>query len=448
MISDDLRRSRLTVFFRLLLAIPHFLWVGLFGVAAVVVVFLNWWATLFAGQSPRGLHGFLAGYVRYVTQVEAYLFLAANPYPPFYLGDTTKAYPIDVEIDPPAPQHRAVTFFRLFLAVPALLLSGALTGGPGGYGGSGYYRTGGGIAGTAAVLIWFAALARGRAPRGLRDLAAWGVGYGAQLAGYIFILTDRYPTSDPLAHLAPVAPVAAPDPQARLSALEDLRAAEPGLTLDEALARLAPVAAEAALATAREEPLPPLPARGIVTDDLRRSRLTVFFRLLLWLPHLVWWVLWSVVAWIAAIANWVAALVLGRSPRPLARFLAAYVRYSVHQYAFINLVGNPFPGFTGTPGSYPVDLEVDPFGPQKRLTVFFRLLLAIPALVINSAAAGLLVLVAVFGWFACLVLGRMPRGLRNAGAWAVLYNGQFDAYLFVLSDRYPFSSPLAVSWRA
>lgn len=434
----------MTVFFRLLLAIPHFIWIGLFGIAVSVVVFINWWATLFAGRSPKGLHGFIAGYVRYVTQVEGYLYVAANPYPPFFVGDTTKSYPIDVEIDPPAPQNRAVTFFRLFLALPALLIASAL-GGFGSY--SGYYRYSGAVGGTAAFLIWFAALVRGRAPRGLRDLCAWGIGYTAQLFGYLFILTDRYPTSDPLAHLRPT-PAAAPAalaPDERLRALEALRAAEPLLSLEEALARLEPTRADEPPSVVEEAP-PPMPARGVVSDDLHRSRLTVFFRLLLWVPHLVWWIFWSVLAWPAALLNWVCALVLGRAPRPLARFLSAYVRYGTHQSAFVQLIGGPFPGFVGKAGSYPIDLEIEPFERQRRVTILFRLVLVLPALLLTSAAGGVSTIAAFLGWFAALVRGRMPVGLRNAGAWAVTYSGQFFAYAFVLSDRYPYSSPLALSW--
>jgi hypothetical protein len=446
-VTDDLRRSRLTVFFRLLLAIPHFFWLGLFGAAAVFVGFLNWWATLFAGRSPRGLHNFLAGFVRYATQVEAYLLLAANPWPAFYVGDTTKSYPVDLEIDPPAPQNRAVTFFRLFLMLPAVLVALALSGGIGGYGGS--YRTSGGVAGTAALLIWFAALVRGRAPRGLRDLAAWGAGYTAQLAGYFFLLTDRYPTSDPVVHLslsAGAGPAAAPvDPEERLRALHELHAREPELSLQEAMARLEPVAPEGE--TPVQEPLPPMPARGVVRGDLRRSRLTVFFRLLLWLPHLVWSVLWSVVALVVALLSWFAALVTGRPPAPFARFLAAFVRYSVHQQAFLYLIGNPFPGFVGKPGSYPIDLEVGAGEKQRRFSIFFRFFLAFPALLITAAGGSVLGVAALLGWFYALVLGRMPEGLRNAGAWALAYSGQTYAYLFLLSGAYPFSSPKAVTWQ-
>ena len=48
----------------------------------------------------------------------------------------------------------------------------------------------------------------------------------------------------------------------------------------------------------------------------------------------------------------------GRLPESLHRFLAAYVRYASHVFAFVTLVGNPFPGFAGRQGSYPVDIEI------------------------------------------------------------------------------------------
>ena len=62
-VTDDLRRTRLTVFFRLWLAIPHFLWEALLAIFAILAVIANWFATLFAGRSPDGLHSFLAGYL-------------------------------------------------------------------------------------------------------------------------------------------------------------------------------------------------------------------------------------------------------------------------------------------------------------------------------------------------------------------------------------------------
>jgi hypothetical protein len=72
---------------------------------------------------------------------------------------------------------------------------------------------------------------------------------------------------------------------------------------------------------------------------------------------------------------------------------------------------------------------------------FFRLFLALPALLVNSALNVLLYVVGLGGWFAVLAIGRMPEGLRNAGAYALRYNAQVVSYLMLLTDRYPFSGP-------
>ena len=190
-VTDDLRRSRLTVFFRLLLAIPHYLWISLIGVVVGILVFVNWFILLAVAQTPKGIHYFLAGYIRYTTQLEAYLFLAANPYPPFWpVGETD--YPVTLEIDPPARQSRWKTFFRLFLAIPAILISASSLAGGARFGG---YTVG--IAFTIAFFAWWVALFLGRVPRGFRDLLAFCVGYSAQLGAYLFLVTDRYPYSGP-----------------------------------------------------------------------------------------------------------------------------------------------------------------------------------------------------------------------------------------------------------
>lgn len=399
-VDDDLRRSRLTVFFRLLLAIPLFVWLALWTFAVVVVSPVAWLAALLLGRLPRGLHRFFSAYVRCATQVGAYLSIAANPYPSF-TGEP--GYPVEVELPDPQPQRRWTIVLRLPLALPALLLAAALGSGLGGGGGGGRGPAGdsdvqwfttsgvGGIAAVCAFLGWFAVLATGRMPLGLRNLAAYGIGYTAEAYAYVLLLTDRYPSSDPETLGPPWE-------------------------------------------------LPPHPVRLRLADDGRRSRLTVLFRFLLALPHLVWLTLWSVPAFLAALANGVVALVRGRSATALHRFLAAYVRYVAHVTAFLFLVGNPFPGFVGAPG-YTVDVELGPPEPQRRLVTFFRLPLILPALFVSGALGGVLVVVGFLGWFAALVTGRMPEGMRNLGAVAVRYSAQTNAYGTILTDRYPHASP-------
>jgi hypothetical protein len=187
---------------------------------------------------------------------------------------------------------------------------------------------------------------------------------------------------------------------------------------------------------------PPHPVRLVVTDDLRRSRLLVFFRLPLAIPHLVWLYFWRYIAMVVALLTWICALVIGRPPRPFHRFLGAYVRYETHVWAFVALVGNPFPGFVGSQGSYPVDLET-PTEPQRqnRLVTLVRIILAIPAFLISAVLMGALLVVAFLGWFASLIRGRMPEGLRDLGAYALRYSGQMNAYVYLQTSRYPHSSP-------
>ena len=68
----------------------------------------------------------------------------------------------------------------------------------------------------------------------------------------------------------------------------------------------------------------------------------------------------------------------------LHRFLAAYVKYATHVYAYLFLAAEPLPGFDGRPG-YPVDVEIAPPARQNRWTVGFRLVLAIPALLLAAS---------------------------------------------------------------
>jgi hypothetical protein len=177
------------------------------------------------------------------------------------------------------------------------------------------------------------------------------------------------------------------------------------------------------------------PIRLVVNDDLQRTRLTVFFRIILAIPLIFWALLWAVIALLAWIANWFATLVKGQSPEGLHNFLATFLRYTTHVRAYLLLIADPYPSFTGKPG-YPIDLEVDPPQRQNRWTVFFRGILAIPALFVVNILNNLSQLLAVLSWFIALVLGRVPEGIRNFAALALRMETQTYAYTMLLTGRY------------
>lgn len=389
-VTDDLRRSRLTVFFRLLLALPHIVWfIGWTALVVNYTALIAWIWGLVAGHLPEFLHRFHASWVRYGFHVGAYIHLAANPFPGF-VGRS--GYPVDLVLPlRPERQRRLSIFFRFLLAVPAILVAGALAGFAHGGLLFMWFAYGGGVAGVVAFVGWFVALALGRMPSGLRDAGAYGLGYNAQAFAYLFLVTPRYPSSDPEA----------------LGPAWQLRPHEIRLELE---------------------------------DDRRRSRLTVLFRLLLTLPHFVWLALWGTAAVVAAILNWFVTLVRGRPARPLHRFLSAFVRYATHVLSFLFLIANPFPGFVGASG-YPVEVTLPPPERQSRWKTAFRGLLVLPAFIIGGAYGTVVYLVGFLGWFAALLTGRMPAGLRNAGAVAIRYLAQTYGYVYLLTDRYPDACP-------
>jgi Domain of unknown function (DUF4389) len=178
------------------------------------------------------------------------------------------------------------------------------------------------------------------------------------------------------------------------------------------------------------------PINVVVDDDLQRSRLTVFFRGLLALPHWIWVSLWGIAATLAALGGWFATLVLGRLPDGLHNFLGRFLRYQTQVLAYSLLAADPFPDFAGDK-RYPVDLEVAAPEAQNRLTVFFRLLLAIPAAILSTLLTYVGELVALFAWFVALFLGRVPEGMRNLIVFAIRYHIQTQAYQLLLTQRYP-----------
>jgi hypothetical protein len=100
------------------------------------------------------------------------------------------------------------------------------------------------------------------------------------------------------------------------------------------------------------------------------------------------------------------------------------------------LLANPFTGFhNGHP--YPVDASIAGPALQSRLSVFFRIILAIPALILSYVFRLVNNAIAFLSWFYCLFTGQMNEGMRNISAWLFKYEVQTYGYVFLLTSRYP-----------
>jgi len=167
--------SRLLIFFKGLLAIPHLIILyALMDVAQVITV-IAWFAILFTGRYPKGLFDFVVGIYRWQYNVGAYVLLLRDDYPPFSLS--AGQYPVTFDIEYPKKLSRWLIFVKWLLIIPHLIVILLL--------GIVYMIT--------LVIAWFAILFTGRYPKGMFDFAVGLLRWGARINAYFLLMRDEYP---------------------------------------------------------------------------------------------------------------------------------------------------------------------------------------------------------------------------------------------------------------
>jgi Domain of unknown function (DUF4389) len=94
-----------------------------------------------------------------------------------------------------------------------------------------------------------------------------------------------------------------------------------------------------------------------------------------------------------------------------------------------------YPPFSAQ-ASFDVNVDI-PVGNVRRLAVLFRLVLLIPAQILNSLVALGLGISAFFIWLTVLVRGSMPPSLFEAMAAVLRFQARTTAYAMMLTGKYP-----------
>jgi hypothetical protein len=171
------RRSRLTAFFRLILAIPLAIWLYVYALVAVIAMVIAWLAIVFTARYPKGLYEFVAGFTRFQARFTAYVALLCDPYPPFG-GSENPSYPVRMHFAGPLERYsRLKTFFRIILAIPIAILRYVMNL----------------LLEIGAVAAWIVIVITGNMPRGLFDMMVLANSYMARSDAYLYLLTETYP---------------------------------------------------------------------------------------------------------------------------------------------------------------------------------------------------------------------------------------------------------------
>lgn len=168
--------SRLLIFVKWLLAIPHYFVLLVLAIGAWFAIVIAFFAVLFTGRYPEGVFNYLVGVLRWAARVNAYVLLMTDAYPPFSLEDDP-AYPVRVQIDYPAHIANWRPLVHWLLAIPAAIAAYVIFL----------------VAYVAVFLAWFAILFTGRNPQGLFDAALIGLRWQLRVSAYSYWMTEQYP---------------------------------------------------------------------------------------------------------------------------------------------------------------------------------------------------------------------------------------------------------------
>jgi Domain of unknown function (DUF4389) len=169
------------------------------------------------------------------------------------------------------------------------------------------------------------------------------------------------------------------------------------------------------------------------------NRWTTFFRPLLAIPWIIVAVFWGILFLFTHFFAWVAVVILGRYPEWLYEFNSGVVRFGVRTGAWIYLQTDEWPPFgLADDPSYPIRVNIAPRAEsQSRLKAFFRLILALPMLIVSYAVNYMHLWVAAIAWLTIVFRGYQPQGVNNALTFANSFYARLYGYVALLTDDYP-----------
>lgn len=163
---------------------------------------------------------------------------------------------------------------------------------------------------------------------------------------------------------------------------------------------------------------------------------------LLAIPHIIVLYILGTVLGILSFIAWFAILFTGNIPKGLFDFMAMILRYQWRTYSYIYFMREAYPPFEFDatnldPGNDPARLSVAYPERLSRLLIFVKWLLVIPhffALIFLFIGA---FFVGIASFFAVIITGRWPEGMRNFLIGTYRWSMRVGAYFYLMTDVYP-----------
>jgi Domain of unknown function (DUF4389) len=177
-----------------------------------------------------------------------------------------------------------------------------------------------------------------------------------------------------------------------------------------------------------------------VPDHIARWRPLVQW--ILAIPLLIVVYVLRIVAEVCAFIGWFVALFTGNLPEGLGNLIAGYYRYAWRAYTYSWFLRETYPTFGlaqgySDPRTDPAWFEVRPAEELSRLAVLFRIILVIPQWIVIIFLGIALYIALLVAFFAVIITGRWPDGLREFVVGATRWILRVDAWFLLLANPYP-----------
>jgi hypothetical protein len=168
-----------------------------------------------------------------------------------------------------------------------------------------------------------------------------------------------------------------------------------------------------------------------------RNRLTVAFRIILAIPHLIIAQVWGYLAEILAVIQWFIILFTGKRNEAMWSLQRSWLAYYCRVIGYVDLLFDPYPAFASEAGPAPVRSAITFEESANRLTCALRLIWLIPAAIIGFFVGIAAVVLLLISWFAILFTGKQPRNMWDFILKAARYTFQLQSYGLLMTDVYP-----------
>lgn len=168
-----------------------------------------------------------------------------------------------------------------------------------------------------------------------------------------------------------------------------------------------------------------------------RNRLTVAFRIILAIPHLIVSQVWGYLAEILAVIQWFIVVFTGKRNEGIWNLQQSWLSYYSRVSGYTSLLFDQYPAFGTDVGSVPVRSAISFEETGNRLTVGLRILWIIPALLIGIGVGIATIVVLIISWFAIVITGTQSRGMWDFVLKSTRFTLQLQAYGLLMTDVYP-----------